>query len=394
MIGVAVLSLIKSKSVSFAEETLHILTSFFPLVLSFAYCLGYKEIIGTMIACIAMIFASTEKTGKMMPVYLAFLITGYAFKNDIKVVLYSSDICGALLIISAFCFEKLKKLFTVSAVSGVMLAGALTATVLFTTDYFGIGATGNTVKEMIASYLSLGFHPNWRGVLYGTIVMVIMITFPRKFKKFNKTVAAPFAALALTLILNIFLNPADLGTSINEISDSDIIFVKMFLTSRFSDFEPSSLAIAVSCGISLFIVCFYAISSDKNAKGTDYILGGAANAVFCGAFNLPLPYVVRKEKRSILPGIAAAAIAFLIFWFGEEILLRIPLHSCAVVIIVGAWQSVKWGEIKKAFSGIVPVICFIFSVASCLILGIVNGILVSAIVSIIYSGFSKKLKDF
>lgn len=379
----------KSNIFSFSKETVYYLTAFFPLAFSMAVCFGFRETIGTLFACLAMLFAPVKKSEKIAPVYLSFLILGVYVNR----AFWACIVCGILLITSSFFYEKLKKLFASPAVSGVMLATALTVTVLFTTDYFGIGATGGTVTDMIKSYISLGFHPNWRGVLYGTIVMVIMITFPRKFKKLTKTVSAPFIAIAATLILNLFLNPTDMVTSINEIADSGETLIKDFLLTRTE--QQFDLIQTIPIGIALFAVCFYAISSNDNTDKKDYIIGGIANGVSGGIFNLPLPYGISKDKNSILPRIIAAGIMFLMFYFGEELMLRIPVHSCAVVVIVGAWNSVKWGEIKKVFTGIAPVACFTITVIGCLTLGIVHGVLLAAVISIFYSLFlsNKTVKD-
>ncbi len=383
------MSLSKSKALIFAKETAYILTSFFPLVFSLSYCLGYKEIIGTLLACAAMIFTPADKAKKIMPFYISFMIIGYAHQIGAN-VLVACAVCGALLIASAFCFDKLKKTFSSPVISGVMLSGALTATVLFTTQYFGIGATGITVREMIASYLSLGFHPNWRGVLYGTIVMVIMITFPKKFKIFSKTVSASFIAITVTLVLSLCLNPSDMVTAINEVSFSSADFAKGFLTERFINFEINEIISSVLCGIALYFVCFYAACENKESTKSDFIKCGISNALFGGLISLPMPCGIKSSKYKLLPGIVAAALTFLICFFGKSLLFRIPVHSCAVVIIVGAWQNVKWSEIKKAFGGITSIICFTASIIACLLFGIVYGIIISAIISIIYSSVAKK----
>ncbi len=389
---------VNNKLFSFAKETLTTLTFMFPLAFSFAVCLGFEEIIGILFACTAMFFVPTDKFEKAMPVYGTFIIIGYTYFHNLKdfartgAFFGSFLICGILLIASSFFYKKLKTLFSSPAVSGVMLATALTVTVLFTTDYFGIGATGNTVSEMIASYISLGFHPNWRGVLYGTIVMVIMITLPRKFKKFSKTVSASFIALVATLLLNLALNPADMTTSITEIADGTKGNLLAFLFGEIVSFEAKNIIYAIHSGIALFLVSFYAISQNENARKSDYIIAGAANAAVGALTYFPLPY--GTKKKSFLPGITATAITLLMMYFGEDFILRIPLHSCAVVLIVGAWQSMKWGEIKKAFSGVMPVVCFTACVLSCLMMGIVHGILISFLISVIFSVFAKKSKVF
>ena len=80
----------------------------------------------------------------------------------------------------------------------------------------------------------------------------------------------------------------------------------------------------------------------------------------------------------------------ILFALFKDIFGRIPLHSCAVVVIVGAWQNVKWSELKKAFSGIIPVLMFIISIVSCLVFDLTVGITVSAVASVVYHKFLKK----
>ena len=379
-----------NKILSFAKETIKSLTFMFPLAFAIAACLGFSEVIGILFACIAMVFVPTDRFEHSMPVYSAFLIMGYVLKcYGATALLGTFLICSLLLIISSFFFEKLKKLFASPAVSGVMLATALTATVLFTTHYFGIGASGNTTKEMIESYVSLGFHPNWRGILYGTIVMVIMITLPKKFKKFSGIVSASFVAIIATLFLNLALNPVDMATSIAEISNGTTNDILPLLFDKFKTFESVNIIQSIPAGIALFLISFYAISQNENAQKSDYIIAGAANVTVGGFSCFPLSCI---KTKNILPGIAAAAIMLLAFCIGEDFVLRIPLHSCAVVIIVGAWHSVKWRKIKSAFSGILPFTCFVLCTLSCLLIDFVSGVLISFGISLLFTVFSKDLK--
>ncbi len=355
-----------------------------------AVCFGLTEIIGIMFACVMILFAPKTNGEKVMTVYLSFMLIGYALTAFHGGVAFTASlICGILLIVSSFFFEKLKKLADSPAASGIMLATALTVTVLFTTHYFGIGAKGDTVTEMMKAYVSLGFHPNWRGVLYGTIVMVIMITFPRKFKKFSKTVSAPFVALIVTLILNLFLNPPDMASAINEIPDGALsdLYISISHVSKLILFltpYAHDIIAAISIGIALFITSFYAISKNNSDKN-DFIAGGIANAIGGGIFSVPLPCGINKDKSSLISRISAVAVMLLVFYFCEEFILRIPLHSCAVVIIVGAWQNVKWSELKKAFGGIIPFAVFIISIVACLALDLAYGVIIAAAVSAVYS---------
>ncbi len=370
-----------SKLISVSKDTIHYLTAFFPLAFSMAVYFDFGITVAIALACLVILFAPSPESEKIMPVYASFMILGLYTDHTLG----ASVICGILLVISSFFCNKLKSLFISPAVSGVMLSAALTVTVLFTTDYFGIGATGTTVTDMIKSYVSLGFHPNWRGVLYGTIVMVIMITFPRKFKELTKTVSAPFIAIAITLILNILLNPPDMVSAITEIEDKEASLIEMNSTFSLE---------TVICGIALFIICFYAISCNDNTSKKDYVIGGIANGISVSIFGLPLPYGISKNKQSFLPRAIAAGFLILLFYFGKEIILRIPVHSCAVVIIVGAWNSVKWGEIKKTFSSLSAVACFTACLLLCLVTDLAYGIFISFLISALYCVFSKNSKIF
>ncbi len=281
-----------------------VLTAVLPFALSATVFTGLNHFGFILIALISALYFSKSDSKKIMPAFAAFLITMFVSNTfGINAAFISLAIIGIISIAYFFSGKK----FSISSnpvTAGFSLATALTVTVLLTTYYFGIGASGNNVKEMIASYLSLGFHPNWRGVLYGTIVMVIMITFPRKFKNFCKTVKAPFIAIIVTLLLNFFLNPSYMPTSITEISN----------------FSLNNISDSLSLGL-----------------------------------------------------------------FG-----RIPVHSLAVVMIVGAWESVNWGEIKKAFSSPVSIICFAVAVISTLYFGYVYGIVISAVICLIYRFCSKR----
>lgn len=372
----------KSELKSLSKNAAYYLTNYFPLAFCMAVCFGFRAAIGIIFSCLTILFAPDIKSNKIMPLIISFFILGSNIENSLE----ASLICGILLIISSFCFNKLKKLFYLPAISGIMLAGALTVTVMFTTNYFGIGATGGNVTEMIKSYISLGFHPNWRGVLYGTIVLVIMITFPRKFKSFNKYVSAPFIALFITLILNLFLNPSYMITSISEIPYSDTIWIKDYFISRT---ELNFSIETVLIGLSLFVICFYSVSTLDSSNRNDFIACGVANTLSAGLIGFPLPYGVNKNSKTIISRIIAATILLVIFFIFDDILLRIPVHSCAVVIIVSAWESVKWSEIKKTFAGISPLFIFVISIIICLLSDMVYGILSACILSAINYGIKK-----
>ncbi len=364
------------------KEAMFILTSVIPLSLSMSFFLGLGSVVCIIITCIACIFSAKAKDNKIMPVYLTFTVLLYCISvSGIGTAAFSAMLCGLLLLILNPIAKKLNFSFN-PAVTGTMLSGALTVTVLITTHYFGIGAQGDTVREMLSSYLSLGFHPNWRGILYGTIVMVIMITFPRKFKKLDKVISAPFIAIITTLILNLFLNPADLISAIQEIGlsfyESRIYADLPFILNGEIDFISGIL-----CGASLYFICQYALIS--NGERQNGVISSSGNIFLGGCLGVILPYGIKKEKASIISGIIASVISTAILILFKAFIARIPVSSLAVIIIVGAWGSVRWGNIKKAFSSLASVVFFVISVLSILIFGVIYGLIISAMLSLISS---------
>ena len=360
------------------NKTLYFLTHYFPLVFCFSVCMGSGTITGFILSCLTILFMPELQPKKMMPFIISFLIIGNNIENSLVITL----VCGILLIIYSLFFNKLKGLFSSGFSSGLMLAGALTATVIFTTDYFGIGATGNNVTEMIKSYISLGFHPNWRGVLYGTIVLVLMITFPRKFKKAGQYFSASFIALIFTLVLNLFLNPSDMTSAITEIPQIEISSLKEFFALKsHTNFNISS----VISGVALFIISACSFSSDKNITSGDCLLYSCSDILSCGLFSLPFPYGINKNKKTVAPRIIAVMIISGLFLIFKDIIPRIPLHSCAVIIIVTAWENVKWKEIRSSFSDVFSFLIFVFSFAFSMLTDLSFGTVITFIAILLYN---------
>lgn len=376
----------KQQIKNYILNTLTVFTSVLPISVSAFSFMGFHYSYSIIVALAASLIGTEYAPKKIMPAYSAFLILMYAALSFGTATLsLATFICGIISLIVYF-LPKEFKIRDNPVIAGLMLASALTMTVMLTTHYFGIGATGNNVKEMIASYLSLGFHPNWRGVLYGTVVMVIMITFPRKFKNLCGIVKAPFIAVVVTLILNLFLNPSDFRTAINEIGNNYIYNGSIERIFFFSGGDINIPA-ALICGIALFFVCTYALQKGNTDKRHHRLTAGMN--IVCGtSLGLLFPYGTKSADKKWTSGIGAAVLCLAVNLIPR--LERIPVHSLAVVMIVGAWESVEWSKIKKAFSSPVSVIFFILTVVSVLYFGFVYGILISAVLYIIYNLINRK----
>lgn len=355
-----------------------------------AVCSGIGVAGGMIGAVAACLLVSVKRTRLIMPVFTSYLVVSQTFREFGAPTTAAAVALGGLILLalglSGFDFRKV--VFKPVAIA-IMVATAVTVTVLETTLYFGIGATGNIFSEMIDSYRSLGFHPNWRGILYGTIVMVIMITYPRKFKKADSIVRAPLIGLIVSLVLNYFLNPADMTTTISEIGTYSFKASEMLFPSFRGGLDFIGF---ITSGIALAILTAYSVSIEKGVN-LDYSTSGAANFVcsfFTGAF---IPFNARNHRKISFAGIPAAILTVLILLLCRDYVARIPVASCAVILIVGAWQSMKWGEIKKSFIDVPSLACVIAVTAFMIFFGTVKGIMFGALCSFICS-FLPSAKHF
>ncbi len=364
-----------------AENIIYKFTALSAILFSIGACSPFGTFSLILTCCFACIIISFTNKDSFLPILINFLVMlRISGEFGINIAICTAILAGIITIV--FSLLKLKLTENENFEGLISIGTALTVTTLITTDYFGIGAAGYTVIQMIKSYVSLGFHPNWRGILYGTIVMVIMITYPRKFKKTAKIVSAPFVALFVTFILNLFLIPKDFISPIKLIS-------KPLLKNpaSFTDFSvPSSVSVplliilCIFASIGMAMINIYAAGKTGNKK--DALTNGAAFTVSSYLFGYAVPGKVNSKAAKFVEGLIAAVLCAIFFLItkGYE---RLPLASCAVVLIVGAWQSVNWRAAVNLFKKPLTILLFIFVTAITLLTNISFGVIAAFIIGLI-----------
>ena len=299
-------------------------------------------------------------------------------------------VIGGGLIYSALN-KRAEKISLHPAVKGALtLSLAFSVTALLTTHYFGIGAEGFTVIEILKTYRSLGFHPNWRGVFFGTVTLFSMITYPFKFRKANKYFPAEAFSLILPLILNLILNPDKEFTPINEsasivgfINESSISF---FLPSFNDEFLFSHAAYisafqsALALGVLLLI--FSTQKARTDSQGTATVLNGISGGFPVRAYEI--------KGYSLISAVFAVLLVIYSCFFLDDILARIPLHSLAVVLIVSAWKQVQFKALGSAFkSGALSIISLLLIFAVSIFTNIFITLLVAIILNFLLALIEK-----
>ncbi len=298
---------------------------------------------GMIIALISAVFLNITPDTLISPMLTEFLILSFAASRTGAAGAIAVTVPGVIIMLAVSRSDKFRKIITESGLPGIIsLFTALAVTILVTNTYFGIGASGDTVIDMLRSYRSLGFHPNWRGILYGTIVMVIMITFPRKFKKAKNIMNMAFAAIVITYILNLLLTLKTLPVPFEEAGG---------FTGKLFDF---TLRLN---GINIFIIIISALAFGITAAvslpgktGIPACAGTAVSAAASSVFGCAVTTEGNSIPSGYISGIISAAAAGLIFIVTKGF-ARLPAASCAVVLLVAAWQSLDKPSIKLAFKG-------------------------------------------
>ncbi len=342
------------------------------LVYSMGACSGYGLFSCAVVAIIAAAVYIIKPGTSLLPMLLSFAVTLEALNYlGMGGAVISMLLAGAFVFVSGNFKSIRKGINSPAFLPAVMIACALTITVLITTDYFGIGATGRDVVDMLKHYRSLGFHPNWRGILYGTIVMVVMITFPRKFKKGAKVVSPLFIALVFTYLLNLLLVPkgAVLTFALVERPEFAISSINNIPALENNSIKAFLYILLFAFGEAVTFIMSIP-DEEYDRKTTRYC--GAGGLIMPALFGFTLPGKVAKTGGEMISGLLSAFLTAAII-LPTVIIAGQPLASCAVVLIVGAWQQVEWGKLKGAFSSVPYAVIFLAIITVSLLTNIALG---------------------
>lgn len=293
-----------------------------------------------LVCCVlCFVFSAKSKDSIFSPHAFLLLPLFYSFSGG-------SDLAGGLAVAGGalfyLCLKKLTKSLPTPdfIISGMGLGIALGITILLTNSYFGIGANSFTPFETLKEFRSLGFHPNFRGLFYGTITLFAMITYPFKFKKLNQYLPAAFVTLLIPYIFNLFLNPQRDLTTINEslclIFADDLKNEFLYFTEISAKDIPYILKGAVGFGAILYVF---------GNHQTDICPANCASGVLSG-----LPVKKHPLKNyGVISAIISIVIVTVLVLLCPSIFSRLPLHCAGSMLIVSAWQSLPATSIKSVF---------------------------------------------
>jgi SulP family sulfate permease len=364
------------------KNTIYKSSLLLPLCLSLGVCAGLPPLYGLITALAGAVLLRISPETDLSPTLLVFLIFLFVNSEIGKEALPLCGITGAVFSLIIYSIKPIRLRMSESCIfSSLSLMTALFITVFVTNSYFGIGASGNTIIGILKSYRSLGFHPNWRGILYGTIVMVVMITFPRKFKKGTKLISAPFYAIIITYILNLLLVPGNTVRTFAEIGKPELrIGCDFAVIQSLPGNGIKPIMTIILSGIAAGIVFGYVVI--KSEENTGSLVSASASGAISSVFGIPAVACGNTKAKEFLAGIASAAIMIAVA-LPTSLFARLPLASAAVVLIVAGWQNLDKPAIKQAFKKPLGIIGLLIAIAVSAIYTPAAGVIIGFIMSFI-----------
>lgn len=342
----------------FKQDVLGSLTAvgwIFPLALAFGSNSPFGTaagIIGAIAACI--IGAGNSKKIPMPHVEVFAVLFCAANAIGVSGAMLSCIIAGAILLfVATLQFNKSFFIIPLEAFGAITFIIAAVLCITQVNYYFGIGVPVGNALDTLMAYRSFGFHANWRGVLYGTITLVVMITYPIKFKKLSKRVPAPAVALVGTTLLNLLLNPSAETTAIDEVGEFMSSAMYLFVGKiSIYDVTHAKFIPALFFAWALVVVLVAdTLLHEEKLSAVHYSLA------FKGMRSLICPLcegmTVSDDDsygETRLTSLFAAVLMILLALVAKPFIMRVPIATLAVIIICTAWQRVRFKFIQKSLS--------------------------------------------
>ena len=178
-----------------------------PLALAFGVSSGADAASGLITAIIAGLVMSllaggyyqiSGPTGAMAAI-LTSLVAGYGLDG----VFIATLLAGILLLLAGILrLGKLTSFIPAPVITGFTSGIAIVIALGQIDNFFGTHSEGASTIAKLASYGTLGFHPNLTSVGIGLFVVLFMVFFP---KKWNAVVPASLVSIILTTAFSIFV---------------------------------------------------------------------------------------------------------------------------------------------------------------------------------------------
>lgn len=379
-----------------------------PLALAFGVSSGADAASGLITAIVAGIvigvlsgasYQISGPTGAM-----AAILLSVSAQYGISGVLTAGFISGAILIVAAVCkVGRLVSYLPAPVITGFTSGIAIIIALGQIDNFFGTKSVGENQIQKIASYFNGtgSFNPDWLAVMFGAMVVIIMIVYP---KKWNAVVPSSLVGIIVALVVNMIFFAEGTVKEVGNIPQS-LVTDGSIIRSGFDLEHITSLIIpAVSIAALGMIESLLCGASAGKMKGEtldaqrELIAQGIGNMIIPLLGGVPATAAIARTSVAIKSGgktrlvsVFHSVVLILSMFLLGGVMKRIPLAALAGVLMVTAFRMNEWPAIKSIFrkkfkSSILQyVITMVATVVFDLTIAIVIGVVAAMLVFVVKS---------
>ena len=289
----------------------------------------------------------------------ATIVAGIVARNGMDGLAAATILAGIILIIMGLCrFGGLIKYIPFTITTGFTSGIAIVIALGQIDNFFGTHSEGASTIAKLASYGTLGFHPNLTSVGIGLFVVLFMVFFP---KKWNAVVPASLVSIILTTAFSIFvgLEVPTVGTIPQTLfPEKRLLFSALDLTTVTNLIMPAfSIAIlgmieSLLCGASAGQMTGVRLKSNQEliAQGVGNILLPFFGGIPATAAIARTSVAIRSGAKTRLTGMFHAVGLLISMFLLAPVMSQIPMAALAGVLMVTAWRMNEWNSILYMFS--------------------------------------------
>ena len=379
-----------------------------PLALAFGVSSGADAASGLVTAIVAGIvigilsgasYQISGPTGAM-----AAILLSVSAKYGITGVLTAGFLSGVILIIAAVCrVGKLVSYLPAPVITGFTSGIAIIIALGQIDNFFGTHSVGENQIAKIGSYFSGAgsFEPNWWAVMFGGLVVLIMVIYP---KKWNAVVPASLVGIIVALIVNMVFfeqgTVAEVGAIPSSLITDDSIIRKGFDLANITSLIMPAVSIA-ALGMIESLLCGASAGKMKGERldaSRELIAQGIGNMVIPLLGGVPATAAIARTSVAIKSGgqtrlvsVFHSVVLILSMFLLGGVMSRIPMAALAGVLMVTAFRMNDWAAIRSIFkkkfkSSILQyVLTMVSTVVFDLTVAIVIGVVAAMVVFVVKS---------
>ncbi len=333
-----------------------------PLALAFGVSSGADAASGLVTAIFASLImgalggASYQISGPTGT--MAAILLPVSAKFGIQGVLITGFLSGVVLLIVAL----VKAGRIVSIIPSPVLTGFTAGiSVLIASsqidNFFGTVSEGDTLIQSIGSYAHLGFSPQWQPILFGSMVIALMILWP---KKWEAIIPSSLAAIIIALIMNLLLplQVGEVGTIPKKLILEDHFTLSLLSLDSIKLFIVPAIGVAAIGMVESLLAGAAGEKMKKEKMDPDrwLLAQGIGNLVMPFLGGVPATAAIARTSIAIKAGMKTRVTSFvhaivliLSMFLLAPFMSRIPLSALAGVLMVTSWRMNDWPSVKTYF---------------------------------------------